>query len=226
MIIKKVLIVDDHDFILKGIEKALLQYKPDLEICLSKNCDDAFAQIKKAYNTNKNYDLLITDLSFENLRYSVNITSGEELIRSIRKLKIPIKIIIITRHNKTGKIVTIIDNYKPDGYILKSNTSCGEISQAIEDIENDTTFYSQEAHLKLRNRTMIDSKINFTDLAILKLIPKVETIEGMAGQILKPGGEPYSKRTIEIRLQNLRERLNANNNTDLHIKAQELGLVK
>ncbi|OQX80163.1 MAG: hypothetical protein B6D61_02345 [Bacteroidetes bacterium 4484_249] len=226
MKIENVIIVDDHDLILHGIENALLQFRPEINITLKKNCDDAFNQIKNVFKLNNKFDLLITDLSFDDLNYSVNLKSGEELIQEIRNQNIPIKIIVTTRHNETGKIVTIIDNFEPDGYILKSNYSSLEICQAIEHIEQYSKFYSHEVHIKLRNRIMVDKEIDNADIVILKLLPEAETVDSMVGKVLKPGGRPFSKRTIEYRLEKLKDKLEAVNNTDLFLKAKELGIIK
>ncbi len=223
---KKILVVDDHDIALNGIEKAVLECRPGVQLALSKNCDHAFEQIKNSWSSNSGFDLLITDLSFDSLGYSVNIANGVELIKSINKHNIPIKIIIVTSSCETGEIALIIENCDPDAYILKSNISSKEIGMAMDAIENDMKFYSQEVHLKLRNRAMVEKDVDFTDLKILELLPKTETMDQMIGKVLKRDKTPYSKRTIEDRIQKLRENLNANNNIDLYVKAKELGLVK
>jgi len=226
MEISKILVVDDHDFMLNGIEKALLKCRPNAKVTLSQNCDQAFEQIKNAWSLNDGFELLITDLSFENLGYPVKISRGEELIKAIKDLEIPIKIIVVTSYGKTGEIALVIKKCNPGAYILKSNISSKEIGMAIDAIENDMVFYSQEVHIKLRNRAMVETQVDFTDLKILELLPKTETIDQMLGKVLKRNNSPYSKRTIETRIQELREKLNANNNIDLYIKAKELGLIK
>jgi len=56
----KILIVDDHQLIIDGIISSLNEVG-DFEIFSCTNCDDAYAKLKQ-----KTFDILFTDLSFDN----------------------------------------------------------------------------------------------------------------------------------------------------------------
>ena len=62
-------------------------------------------------------------------------------------------------------------------------------------------------------------------IQILKELPNHPKIANLEGVIKKADGTVIRQRTIETKLSNLRTDLNANNNTDLVLKAKELGII-
>ena len=62
-------------------------------------------------------------------------------------------------------------------------------------------------------------------LRYLKELPKQSKITNLEGIIKKSDGNFMKIRTIENKLANLRIDLNAKNNTDLILKAKELGII-
>ena len=55
----KILIADDHELFLKGLEMILADYAPDAELIKAKNYTEIFALIEK----DKSFDLVLTDLA-------------------------------------------------------------------------------------------------------------------------------------------------------------------
>jgi hypothetical protein len=62
-------------------------------------------------------------------------------------------------------------------------------------------------------------------IQVLKELPNHTKISNLEGVILKNDGSVIKLRSIETKLSNLRADLNANNNTDLILKAKELGII-
>ena len=62
-------------------------------------------------------------------------------------------------------------------------------------------------------------------IQILKQLPKQSKIINLEGKIKKSDGKLMKIRAIENKLANLRIDLNAQNNTDLVLKAKELGII-
>jgi hypothetical protein len=62
-------------------------------------------------------------------------------------------------------------------------------------------------------------------IQVLKELPNHPKISNLEGVILKNDGSVIKLRSIETKLSNLRADLNANNNTDLILKAKELGII-
>ncbi|MFL0071730.1 response regulator transcription factor [Tenacibaculum maritimum] len=219
----KLLIVDDHQLVIEGILSSLKKID-HLEVETSKSCDDAFFKIKTNQH-NAPFDILFTDLSFDNTTYNTILNDGESLIKKINEEKIPIKIGIITGHSETNRIYNVIHNLNPSAYILKSKCDSAELNFAIQKIIANETYYSHEIHNKLLKRAIVLIQMDDIATQILKELRKHPKISNLEGLILKSDGSPIKLRAIESKLAKLRIDLDANNNTDLVLKAIELGLI-
>ena len=90
---QKVLAAEDFESASISVQKSLT----DLNIA-EKNfvyyCDQALVLLKESLRENKPFDLLITDLSFEEDFSKQNLKSGKELIVEARKLLPNLKILV------------------------------------------------------------------------------------------------------------------------------------
>ena len=215
----KILIVDDHQLIIDGIVSSLKELG-DFEIVSVTNCDAAFAKLKQ-----QTFDVLFTDLSFDNDTFPVKIDGGENLIKTVLKEKIAVKIAVITGHTETNRIYNVIHNLKPSAYLLKNKCNAMELGFAIKKIMNNDFYYSHEVHHKLMKRACIEIQMDEVAIQILKELPKQSKISNLEGIVKKEDGSCLKLRSIEAKLANLRIDLNAINNTDLILKAKELGII-
>lgn len=219
----KILLVDDHQLIIEGIVSYLKDID-GLEIETANSCDVAFSKIKASLPTNP-FQIVFTDLSFDDVTSNANIAGGEDLIKAIKTAEIPIKIGVITGHSETNRVYNVVHNLNPSAYILKGKCNTSELNFAIQKMLNDEIFYTHEIHQKLLKRAMIEIQMDEVAIQILKELPKHPKISNLEGVIAKPDGTLLKIRTIENKLAKLRIDLNANNNTDLVLKAKELGIL-
>ncbi len=219
----KILIVDDHQLIIEGI-LSYLKDIPNLVIETTNSCDDALSKIKVAL-TEKPFQIMFTDLSFDNVSGNSRIDSGENLIKEIRKQKIPIQVGVITGHSETNRIFYVIQNLKPSAYLLKGKCNTNELNFAIQKMLGDETYYTHEIHQKLLKRALIEIQMDDVAIQILKELPNHPKISNLEGVIKKEDGSLLKIRSIENKLAKLRTDLQANNNTDLVLKAKELGIL-
>lgn len=215
----KILIADDHQLIINGITSSLNEIG-DFEIFSTTNCDDAFSKLKK-----ENFDILFTDLSFDDDTISTKIDGGESLIKAIQKEEIPVKIAVITGHSETNRIYNVIQNLKPSAYLLKTKCNAIELNFAIQKMVANEIYYTHEVHQKMIRRACIDIQMDEVAIQILKELPNQSKISNLEGVIKKEDGSMLKLRSIESKLANLRIDLNAINNTDLILKAKELGII-
>lgn len=220
----KILVVDDHQLMTEGIVGALKQISENFEISFSNTCDQAFEHLQKAAKR-ESFDILFTDLSFENTGESTLIDSGESLIKKVRKHGISIKIGVITGHTETNRVFNVINNLNPDAYIIKNQCTKDELNFAIQQMKRNIPFYSYEIHQKIMRRNVVQIQMDEVAIQILKELPKQSKITNLEGIIKKSDGNFMKIRTIENKLANLRIDLNAKNNTDLILKAKELGII-
>lgn len=219
----KILIADDHQLIIEGI----LSYIKDidnLDIETTNSCDDAYAKIKVAL-TDTPFQILFTDLSFDNANENSRIDSGENLIKTIKQEDIPIKVGVITGHSETNRVFNVIQNLNPNAYLLKGKCNTAELTFAIEKMLAGEVYYTHEIHQKLLKRALIDIQMDDVAIQILKELPKHPKISNLEGVITKDDGSLLKIRSIENKLAKLRTDLQANNNTDLVLKAKELGIL-
>ena len=150
----------------------------------------------------------------------------EKLLLKHLKIKILIlKIGVITGHVETNRIYNVIQNLNPDAYLIKSKCGVAELRFAIEKMHANDFYYSHEVHQKIMRRTIVQIQMDEVAIQILKELPNHPKISNLEGVILKNDGNLMKLRSIETKLSNLRADLNANNNTDLVLKAKELGVI-
>ena len=219
----RILIVDDHQLVIKGILCSLKEVG-DFDVVTTNNCDDAFNLIKADINSNP-FQLLFTDLSFDNITDQSILQGGEELIKAIIHDEIDIKIGVITGHTKTNRVYNVISNLKPNSYLLKSKCNAAEIGFAIQKMLVGEYYYTHEIHQKIMYRNIVKIQMDDIAIQILKALPNHAKISNLEGIIKKNDGTRIKLRSIEAKLANLRTDLNANNNTDLILKVKELGII-
>lgn len=215
----KILIADDHQLIIDGIIASLNEIG-SFEIVSVTNCDAAFIKLKQ-----ENFDILFTDLSFDDDTISTKIDGGENLIKAIQKEEISVKIAVITGHSETNRIYNVIQNLKPSAYLLKTKCNATELNFAIQKMMANDFYYTHEVHQKMMKRACVNIQMDEVAIQILKELPNQAKINNLEGIIKKEDGSLLKLRTIENKLANLRIDLNAVNNTDLVIKAKELGII-
>ncbi|WP_405610365.1 response regulator transcription factor [Polaribacter sp. Asnod1-A03] len=219
----RILVVDDHQLVIQGILCSLKEVG-DFDVVTTNNCDDAFQLIKMHQNNNP-FHLLFTDLSFDNSTEETNLDGGEELIKAIKNNDFDIKIAVITGHTETNRVYNVISNLKPNAYLLKSKCDAVEIGFAVKKMLANDYYYTHEIHQKIMRRNIIQIQMDDVAIQILKELPNHPKIGNLEGIIKKDDGTLIKLRSIETKLSNLRTDLNANNNTDLVLKAKELGVI-
>ena len=219
----RILIADDHLLVIQGL-LCSLQEIGNFEIVTTNNCDDAFQLIKSNLTTNP-FQILFTDLSFDNSTKDTNLDGGEELIKAIRNNEIDIKIGVITGHTETNRVFNVISNLEPNVYLLKSKCDAKELGFAVDQMLLNKKYYTHEIHQKIMRRNIIQIQMDDIAIQILRELPNHPKLANLEGVIIKGDGSVLKIRSIETKLRGLRADLNAVNNTDLVLKAKELGVI-
>ena len=220
---QKVLIAEDMDFINSGI-KSELSKLDIVQIDYVQYCDEALLKLKRARLDNTPYDLLISDLSFEIDGITQKITSGDELIKEVRKEFPDLKIVVFSVEDKTYTIQTLFNEHKINGYVWKSRDGLRELKQALQKIENSETIYisPQIAGSMSKSKAI---EIADYDIFLIECLSKGYLQEEISVILKEKKWSPTSVSSIEKRLKILREHFNASNPTHLVSLAKDLGLV-
>ena len=219
----RILVVDDHQLMLDGIVMALEEF-PMYHVTPYNTCDEAFEALLEAQE-NDPFSILFTDLSFENITEDSLIDGGESLIRKVKEENIPVKVGVVSGHTETNRVFNVIRNLNPDAYILKNQCTGEELNFAIKQMMSGSRFYTHDIHQKILKRNIVQIQMDEVAIQILKQLPKQSKIINLEGMIKKADGKYMKIRAIENKLANLRIDLNAKNNTDLVLKAKELGII-
>ncbi|WP_241493139.1 hypothetical protein [Chryseobacterium sp. Leaf404] len=91
---KKILIAEDHEVINLSVQRTV----KEIEIPLVDHvfyCDDALEKVKKSLRDNEHYDLIITDLYY-NDHHQQNLKNGKEMIAAIKEILPDVKVIFFS----------------------------------------------------------------------------------------------------------------------------------
>ena len=127
----KILLIDDHYMILEGYKNVLSRNRindMEVEVDTANTCDIASNKI-----ITKEFDLVFLDINFpvdENSKF----LSGEDLGIWIKKNYSQVKVLILTVLEDPFRLNNILMNVKPDGFLLKGETTSQELLRGIEKV--------------------------------------------------------------------------------------------
>ena len=220
---KKVLIAEDMDFINSGI-KSQLANLGIAQIEYVQYCDEALLKLKSARLNNAPFDLLISDLSFEEDYLEQKITSGDELIKVVRKEFPSLKIAVFSVEDKEYRVQTLFNEHKINAYVWKSRDGLRELKKAVQQLYNSERIYISP-HLAGSISKSNTIEIAEYDVFLIECLSKGYLQEEISVILREKNWSPTSVSSIEKRLKILREHFNASNPTHLVSLAKDLGLV-
>lgn len=200
--IKKIIIVDDHQLFLDGLV-SLLSKHSDIEIIkATTSIKDAFEIIE-----NSRPDLVISDISMPEM-------SGIEFISILKKKHPTIKIMVLS-------MFANLQSYKNiDAYLLKE-TSEEELIFAINEVVENNRKYLKIAEDKDENINLYDSKVLLTqrEKEIIRLIIQENNTNDIAKKLF------ISTHTVMTHRKNIFFKLEVANIAGLTKKAFQLGII-
>ena len=217
----KILIVDDHPFIIEGYKNAITRYNPDefeFFITQAKDCQSAYQII-----TNPDisaFDIAFLDISMPPYEEK-NIYSGEDLAKLLSEYMPDCKIILLTMYTELLKIKTIIKTINPSGLVIKNDLTFDELLFAFDKVIKNEKYYSQSV-LKMLNQAEEGTiEIDQFDEQILFHISKGTKLSDISQYI------PISLGAIERRKINLKELLKIEDGSDIDLvrEAKNKGLL-
>ena len=211
----KILITDDHQIIIDGL-KSLLSDEKDLQVIgEASNGKEAieFLKLLKA-------DVVLMDIDMP-------VLIGIEATKKIKSEFDDVRVIILTMHNESGLIKTLVAA-GADGYILK-NSDQSELLEAIRKVASGNQYFSSDVTLSLLNKNSSQLKQFQTDSKIAELTSReIEILKMIAeGNSNKEIGEILfiSHRTVDTHRTNLMKKLDVNNIAGLIRYAIQQGFV-
>ncbi|MDV7696564.1 response regulator [Chryseobacterium soli] len=219
---KKILIAEDHEMGSLSVQKTLEELNiPNVDYVYY--CDDALAKVKKSIRENDPYDLLITDLSYEEDHHQQNIKDGKELIEEVRKLQPLLKIIVFSGERKSGIIDSLFTESGINGYVRKARNDSKELKKAIASVYVNENYLS----LDLKQEVKKLNSYEFTpyDITLVSLLSQGVQQKNIPTYLQNNNITPNSLSSVEKKLNSLKEALEVTSNEQLIAFCKDLGII-
>lgn len=220
---KKILIVDDHAAVNKGIAEELLAQTAINKIDFAQYCDDAYLKFKKAIKENIPYDLVIVDLTFKADYRKQKIKNGLGLIEAVKHEDTTIKTLVYSVEDRLTKIKALLEKHAIDGFVSKGRFGLKELIEAIKTIAIGKQYISKALQIDLHNN--INYEIDDFDVYLLHKLANGLNQKEITLLLKKEHKKPNSLSAVEKRINRLKELLKANNSVHLIAKAKDIGLI-
>ncbi|WP_295230477.1 response regulator [uncultured Chryseobacterium sp.] len=219
---KKILIAEDHELGSYSVQKTLEDLNiPAVDYVYY--CDDALAKVQKSIRENMPYDLLISDLSFEEDHREQNIKTGQELIRKIREIHPSIKIIVFSGEHKPGVIDTLFNEYQINGYVRKARNDSKELKKSIASVFINENYLS--ADLKQEVKKLNNYEFSAYDITLVSLLAKGILQKNIPKHLEDRNLKPNSLSSVEKKLNTLKEDLEVTSNEQLVAFCKDIGII-
>jgi two-component system capsular synthesis response regulator RcsB len=220
--IKKVLIAEDHESANISVQKTL----EELGIIHTDYvyyCDDALLKVQIAKQNNQPYDLLISDLYFEEDYHVQKITSGSDLITAVRQIQSDLRILVFSAESKATVIEMLYKKQDIDGYVRKARNDAKELKSAIETIANNQRYFPRALAQIIKQKNTHE----FTefDIAIISLLARGIRQKDIPDHLQQQQIRPSGLSSVEKRLNHMKEVLNFYNNEQLVAYCKDVGII-
>jgi len=210
---KKVLIAEDHESASISVQKTLhdLAIPNDVKNCVF-YCDDALSRIKKALGQQDPYELLITDLSFDN-DVPQQLNTGAELIKAAREIQPDLKVLIFSVENRASVVNALARELNLDAYVPKARHDAKDLRLAIETIYNGRKYISKNLQQSATQQSTFE--FNDFDKIIISLLARGTTQKNIPIYLQNNNLKPSGLSSVEKRLNAIKNALNIFNNEQL-----------
>lgn len=192
----KIMIVDDHPLMRRGINQ-LLSFEPDFEIVAeASNGADAVTLA-----TEKDPDLILLDLNMKGM-------SGLDTLNAMRAEDIQSRIVVLTVSESRSDIKALI-NAGADGYLLK-DTEPDQLIELLKQALRGDKAYSDLVREYLEDASEQDSLLNTLterEMQILKEVAKGYRNKQIADSLF------ISESTVKVHMKSLLKKLQVKSRT-------------
>lgn len=215
--------VDDHPLILEGYKSKLQQSFISEETAVfidTANCSDvAFHKIVEA-GKEKPYDIVILDIGLP-ASADRKFLSGEDLGKEIRKKAPETLLMVLTMFNENIRLLNILKNINPEGFLIKSDISPVEFIQAFRNVLRGKVHYSHTIVNLARREMTKEIILNENDQSILFFLAEGIRTKDLVDKV------PLSLTAIEKRKKKLKEIFEVEDGSDLALisRARKMGFL-
>lgn len=216
----KVLIAEDFESSNVSVQRAL----EDLKIPNPKYvsyCDDAISRIKMGINENAPFELLITDLSFEEDHREQKIKNGQQLITAAKEIQPDLKVIVFSVNKKQSITEDLFEKQQINGYVRKAREDVKDLKKAIKSVYNDEQYLSYDMKGKEKSAFVFSEY----DTLIVSLLADGKFLKDIPNYLKEKDIKPSSMSAVEKRLKEIKDGLNINSNEQLIAFCKDFGII-
>jgi len=219
---KKILIAEDQEMGSLSVQKTLEELSVS-DVDYVYYCDDALAKVQKSLREKKPYDLLITDLNYEEDHLKQKIKNGKELILKIKEEQPDLKVIVFSAEHKSGIIDSLFNDCEINGYVRKARNDSKELKKAIASVYAGENYLSLD--LKQEVKKLNNYEFSTYDITLITLLSQGVLQKNIPTYLQNNHIKPNSLSSIEKRLNTLKEDLQVTNNEQLIAFCKDLGII-
>lgn len=204
--------------ILEGYRNALLQDNSfNFSIDTANDCDTALSQLTSVKNP---YEIVFLDIRIPPCE-NEKIISGEGLGMYLREHFPSTKIIILTMFSDKVRLINILKNIDPEGFLIKSEVIPSELQNAVKLVLKGKRYYSTTIHELTIPRKNVHPLLDDYDHRILFHLSKGTKTKDLVDFV------PLSLGAIEKRKRKIKEVFDISQGGDKEIldRARELGFL-
>jgi two-component system capsular synthesis response regulator RcsB len=219
---KRVLITEDHESTSISVQKTLA----DLGIHTTEYtyyCDDALMHIKKSLDEAQPFDLLITDLSFEEDHRKQKIASGLELITAVRAVLPSLKVLVFSAENKAAIIDSLFKETGINAYVRKARHDAKDLKLAVQAISENKTYLSADLKEIVKQKNAYE--FSDFDVTIISLLSSGMLQKDIPIYLQKNNIKPSGLSSVEKRLNLMKEALEFSKNEQLVAYCKDFGII-
>lgn len=219
---KKILIAEDHESISISIQKTLEELNiPNVDYVYY--CDDALAKVQKAIREEAPYDLLITDLYYEEDHREQKLKDGKDLIQKVKELQPSLKVIVFSAEHKSGIIDSLFNKFKINGYVRKARNDSKELKKSITSVFINENYLSLD--LKQEVKKLNSYEFSAYDITLVSLLSRGILQKHIPLHLQEKDIKPHSLSSVEKKLNSLKEDLEVTSNEQLVAFCKDLGII-
>jgi two-component system capsular synthesis response regulator RcsB len=186
-------------------------------------CDDALSRIENSKFQGLFYDLLITDLSFEEDSRVQKIKNGVELIAAAKKVLPALKILVFSVESKPAEIEKLFNNENVDGFVRKARNDTREIKSAIYNLDQGLRYFPRQLLQLIRQKNTHE----FTefDITIITLLARGMQQKHIPDYLKQNNIRPSGLSSIEKRLNHIKDVLEFTKNEQIVAFCKDMGII-
>lgn len=186
-------------------------------------CDDALRRVQRALRDGEPFDLLITDLYFEDDDSAQVLPGGEALIAAARQVQPDLKVLVFSAEHRPAIIEGLFNDLGINAFVRKARRDAIELRQAVESIRSGQRHFP--VHLRQAIRQKNAHEFSEFDVTIISLLAGGMRQKDIPAFLQKEQIRPSGLSSIEKRLNLMKETLSFTKNEQLVAYCKDMGII-